>query len=398
MQPIVALGLAIQAEGHEVTVAASMDSEALVTGHGLRFHRFDVSISAQMQTDAGRAWIVDSAGRPFRELKHMRRVYAETAHPLAEGVLSLSGTADLFISGILTLDSITSLAQHDGVAHTTALLCPFHPTADGRAGLTAQIPTVHPANTSRTRVGRWLLSRSVTQAGRVVRERLGMPETGPKGFVHALESVPAAIGASPILVPQPRDWPGTVRVTGPWILPAPADWEPPAVLTDFLDGGDPPVYLGFGSMSVVQPTRIREVATAAARAAGIRLILSGTDLAGPDGGDVLGISDVPHDWLFPRLAGVIHHGGAGTTHAALLAGVPQLAVPHIADQPYFGRRIHEEGLGPAPVGLDKLTVERLAERMSVLVNSPELARRARGAGEQARAERGVSTAVGVLVP
>src|SRR5690606_23745638 len=121
----------------------------------------------QMRTDAGRAWIADSAGRPFRELRHMREVYAETAEPLAEGTANLSGTADLFSSGILSLDAIASLAQHDGVEHVTALLCPFHPSADGRAGLTAQTPRTHPANRSRSKLATWFLSRSVTQAGRV---------------------------------------------------------------------------------------------------------------------------------------------------------------------------------------------------------------------------------------
>ncbi|GAB2602957.1 glycosyltransferase [Pseudactinotalea suaedae] len=397
VQPVVALALGIQAAGHDVTVAASVDSESLVTEHGLRFARFDVSITQQMQTAAGRAWVADSAGRPFRELRNMARVYAETARPLADGVLTLSGTADLFISGVLSLDSMASIAQHDGVAHATALLCPFHPTTDGRAGLTARSARTSPANLTRTRMGRWLLSRSVTQAGQLVRRDLGLPETGPQGFIRALDSVPAVLGASPLLVPTPPDWPSTVTVTGSWTLSAPAGWEVPAALADFLDAGPPPVYLGFGSMSVVQPERIREVAVEAARAAGVRLLLSGTDLDGPHGDDVLGIADVPHTWLFPRVRAVVHHGGAGTTHAALLAGVPQLAVPHIADQPYWGRRIHEEKLGPPPLSLHRLTPQRLTERLRALVESPELAQRAAEAGQEARQEPGVANAVEALL-
>ena len=397
VQPIVALALGIKAAGHEVTVAASVDSESLVTERGLRFARFDVSITQQMQTAAGRAWVADSAGRPFRELRNMARVYAETARPLADGVLTLSGTADLFISGILSLDSMASIAQHDGVAHATALLCPFHPTTDGRAGLTARTARTSSANLTRTRMGRWLLSRSVTQAGQLVRRDLGLPETGPHGFVRALDSVPAVLGASPLLVPTPPDWPSTVTVTGPWTLPAPAGWEVPSPLADFLDAGPPPVYLGFGSMSVVQPERIREVAVEAARAAGVRLLLAGTDLNGPDGDDVLGIADVPHAWLFPRVRAAVHHGGAGTTHAALLAGVPQLAVPHIADQPYWGRRIHEERLGPPPLSLHRLTPERLTERLRALVDSPGLAQRAAEAGQAARQKQGVANAVEALL-
>lgn len=397
VQPLIPLAQGIQAAGHEVTVAASVDSERLVTDRALRFQPLEVSITGQMTSGAGRTWIADSAGRPFRELRHMRRVYADAAQPLADGLLSLAGTADLFVSGIFTLDSVASIAQHDRSAHAIALLCPFHPTADGRSGLTAQNARTQSANLSRTRLGRWLLSRSVTQAGRLVRHRLGMPETGAKGFRRTLDTVPTALGASPLLVPAARDWPRNVTVTGPWTLPTPDDWVPPQELLDFLEAGPPPIYLGFGSMSVVQPDRTRELALAAARATGLRLVLSGTDLTGPAGDDVLGIADVPHDWLFPRMRAVVHHGGAGTTHAALLAGVPQLAVPHIADQPYWARRIHEEHLGPAPLPLNRLTADRLIERLRALSDSSDFTARAASLGESANQHHGVRDAVDVLL-
>jgi sterol 3beta-glucosyltransferase len=397
VQPLVPLAQGIHSAGHEVTVAASVDSERLVTDSGLRFHPFAVSITDMMRTDAGRAWIADSAGRPFRELRHLREVYAESARPLAEGLLKLVGSADLFVSGVLTIDAMASIAGHDGVGHVTAMLSPLHPTADGRAGVTATNSRKGISNLTRTRMSRRMLAGSFTRSGSVVREQLGMPETGAKGFLHALDTTTAALGASPLLVPTPPDWPRSVTVTGPWSLPAPDDWAPPSELVDFLAAGPLPVYLGFGSMSVVQPTRIREIAIAAARAAGLRLLLSGTDLTGPDGDDILGISDVPHTWLFPRTRAVVHHGGAGTTHAALLAGVPQLTVPHIADQPYWGRRVHEEGVGPPPLPLNKLTVDRLTERLRVLVGSAPFTARAADLGQQARAEDGVSAAVELLL-
>src|SRR5699024_11556276 len=124
----------------EVAIAAADDSQPLVTRHGLVFRSLGSGTHDQLTTDAGRAWIADSAGRPFRELRHMRRVYEEAAQPMAEGLLRLAGTADVFVSGILTLDSVSSIARHDNAGHVMALLCPFHPTADGRSGLTAQNP------------------------------------------------------------------------------------------------------------------------------------------------------------------------------------------------------------------------------------------------------------------
>src|SRR5690625_355129 len=123
VQPLVALAQHIQSAGHDVTLAAPRDAEHVVSDRGLNYHRLDVSMTEQMTTAAGRAWIAESAGRPFTELRHMRRVYEETALPLADSLIGLSGRADLFVSGILTVDSLASIAAYDGVAHATALLC-----------------------------------------------------------------------------------------------------------------------------------------------------------------------------------------------------------------------------------------------------------------------------------
>lgn len=395
VQPIVALARGIHAAGHDVTVAASPDAEELVTGHGVAFRGVGVSIGDEIASSSGREWITGSSRNPFRELRNMRRVYEEHAEALADGLLALAGSADLFVSGILSFDSVESLATHDGARHRIALLCPLHPTSDGRAGLTARMNQVHPANLTRTRTGTWLLSRASVATGRAVRRRLGMTETGPRGFRATLASTPSVLGVSPLLVPAPPDWPETVTVTGPWTLDG-QDWAPEAELAAFLAGGAPPLQLGFGSMSVVQPDHIREVATAAARASGVRLLLAGTDLRGPDGEDVYGVGDLPHSQLFPRVRGVVHHGGAGTTHTALRAGVPQVAVPHIADQPFWGRRIAAEHLGPKPLPLHKLSADRLADRIRALLDTPVFAARASDVGALARAEDGVTAAVGAL--
>lgn len=388
VQPLVSLAQAIKSAGHDVTVVATQDTGRLITDHGLAFEGFDLSAAAQLATEAGRAWTRESAGRPMRELRYMRQFYEQMAEPVARGLLALSGRADLFVSGILSFDAVASIAAHDGVAHAIALLAPFHPSADGRSGLTALNPRTHRANLTRTRIGRYLLARSATQVGRRVRVQLGLRETGPRGLITALDTTPTVLGASPLLVPPPPDWPPTVTVTGPWLLPAPEAWRPPKALADFLVSGPPPIYLGFGSMSGAQPQRTHDLAIAAARATGHRLLLAGTGLTGLDGADVFGISDAPHGWLFPRTCAAVHHGGSGTTHAALTAGVPQLAVPHLGDQPFWGRRIHEEGLGPPPLPLNRLTLDSLTTALRTLTTTPHLCVRAAALGELTRSEQG----------
>lgn len=398
VQPLVALARGIAAAGHEVTVAASVDAQDLVSAWGLGFRKFDVSIAGLIQGPEASAWISDSAGRPFRELRYMRRVFAQSGPPLAQGLLTLAGSADLYLSGILTFDALAAIAANEGARHAMALLSPIHSTADGRAGITVLNPKRRWDNRQRMQTGNWLLSHTISQTGKLVRERLGLRQTGARGFRHTLNTTPAVLGVSPLLVPTPADWPKTVTVTGPWQLPdeTGSSWQPPAALLDFLAAGPPPVCVGFGSLAVVQPELTRRVAVAAARAAGRRLILLGTTLDGSDGPDVFGMAQVPHSWLFPRVAAVIHHGGAGVTHAALRAGVPQMAVPHIADQPYWGRRLHEEGVGPAPLQVRHFTPERLRDRLEQFAQHPDYAIRAAALAVETRQERGVQQAVAAL--
>jgi UDP:flavonoid glycosyltransferase YjiC (YdhE family) len=105
---------------------------------------------------------------------------------------------------------------------------------------------------------------------------------------------------------------------------------------------------------------------------------------------------VPHGWLFPRTAGVVHHGGAGTTAAGLRAGRPSFIISHMSDQPFWGRRLHELGVGVKPVPRHQLTAEKLATGLRRLAEDTDLAARAAALGQQIAAERGVEAAVAAI--
>lgn len=149
-----------------------------------------------------------------------------------------------------------------------------------------------------------------------LRARLGLPgaSTANPADVGAPEGWTICRGFSPTVVPRPDDWPPEVRVTGYWWPARPTGWQPPDELLDFLDAGAPPVFIGFGSMVPPRPGWLTEVIGAAVERAGVRAVVQ-TGWAGlaPSGDDILPIGDVPHDWLFPRMAVVVHHAGAGTT-------------------------------------------------------------------------------------
>jgi UDP:flavonoid glycosyltransferase YjiC (YdhE family) len=206
-------------------------------------------------------------------------------------------------------------------------------------------------------------------------------------------------GFSPHVVPPPDDWGDDAYVTGYWFLDEHPDWQPPADLARFLGDGEPPIYVGFGSMPSADPQATHDLILAALRQAGLRAVIGGgwggvKPTSAPD--FAYFVDHAPHEWLFERVAGVVHHGGAGTTAAGLRAGKPTMIIPHLGDQPYWGRRVHELGVGVKPIPRQKLTVEKLAIGIRSLVTDATLQANAARLGEQIRAERGVENAVRLI--
>ncbi len=246
----------------------------------------------------------------------------------------------------------------------------------------------------------WQALRPVINRWR--KETLGLP-TIPmlRSFKEfRAQRVPQLYGFSAAVVPKPRDWPEWHHITGYWFLDRPAEWQPPADIVDFLEAGPAPVYVGFGSMIAKDPAELFELALEALRRAGRRGVLStgwmGADHADlPD--DVFGIESIPHDWLFPQMAAVVHHGGAGTTATGLRAGVPSIVAPFFADQPFWAHRVKVLGVGPAPVPQKRITAERLAHAIQAATSDDGMRARAVSLGERIRSEDGVRTAVELLV-
>lgn len=210
---------------------------------------------------------------------------------------------------------------------------------------------------------------------------------------------PVIYGFSPTVIPKPSDWEDRVKITGYWFLEGDANWQPPKALVDFLAADTPPVYVGFGSMSTRKPKETTEIILQALSRSGQRgLLLTGwggmSAVELPE--NVFKIEAAPHDWLFPQMAAVIHHGGAGTTAAGLRAGVPTITVPHFMDQPFWGQRVADLGVGPQPIRRNELSVERLADAITEAVTDENMQSRAAKVGEQIRSEEGVARAVEVI--
>lgn len=408
VEPFIALGLGLRAAGHDVAIAAGADYAAWIESHGLVCEPFGVDMQEAMRTPLGREWLGASSRRPLDELRTMSRVVEQFAPVLVEDLLRIVRPDDVVVSSSLTFDAMLALSRARGCRHVTALFAPGLPTADAAASLApVRADRDSPLNVASGFAAVAVMHRVMRPVGDLLRRRLGLPRESFWSYGRHGMRVPVLIAASPLVVPPPPDWGPRVRVTGYWQLPAPdaaavAGVVPPHV-RDFLAAGAPPVYLGFGSMTSPDPAATAEVLFAAARRTGLRAIVHrGVDRLGQAGvpadlaDAVLLVDTVPHAWLLPRCSAVVTHGGAGSTAAGLRAGVPSMAVPHIGDQPYWGRRLHELGVGPAPIRRARLTPDALAAALTSMTTDPAMRERARRLGAALAREDGVGRAVELL--
>ena len=211
--------------------------------------------------------------------------------------------------------------------------------------------------------------------------------------------VPISHMWSPSFVPKCVDWPDHVDVVGEFRAPnnAPSTFTPPPKLASWLKAGEKPIYIGFGSMVIENPSRIAEIVKVAAAKVGCRMLLqSGWTKWGPDNEtiskEVMVVGAMPHDWLFDQVSGVIHHGGAGTTSAGLRAGNPTFICPFFGDQHFWAEMVSRAGAGPPGCRIRDLTVDKLISALKNL-RSNEIIETAKALGKQMVAEDGVANGV-----
>ena len=216
---------------------------------------------------------------------------------------------------------------------------------------------------------------------------------GAKPRARAWDGYAVLLGVSPTLVPRPADWPDDIAITGYWFGPRNCAFVPDPALVEFLSAGDAPIYVGFGSMLGFDREHLLRVVLEALDGRRAVLYRGWSGFAeGALPAHVQRIGNVPHDWLFPQMSTIVHHGGAGTTHTAARAGVPSVVVPFAADQFFWAKRLESVRVAPPMLTHPKLTVARLRERLA-LATSATMRERARRVGGAISAENGVANAV-----
>ncbi|MDD7834490.1 glycosyltransferase [Paenarthrobacter sp. AB444] len=364
--PMAGLGCRLQHLGYEVAIAANPAYAALVVESGCEFRPLQGDLARLIRRPAPGA-----KPEPGNLVEFWRQLgqYMENA---AIGTLAAAEAgADVILANSVAPYAY-DVAEAFGIPAIGAHLQPTEPSS-------AYPPVI--MNSARS-LGPWgnKLIGERAAAGpapydgpsRRLRKTLGLAKESRAAGERRRRTARAITlhGISPTVLPRPADWHHGLVMAGYWWPATRQNWLPPEDLEDFLGDGPPPVFVGFGSSAHIDPDFILE----ATRRAGTRAVVQGVE--GPLGDDAIGVGDVPHEWLFPRMAAVVHHAGAGTTAAGFRAGVPAVAVPVYTDQPLWASRIAALGVGPRPLPHKTLTPERLGEAIAKAARTPSYGVRA----------------------
>ena len=397
IQPFIALAKGLKAAGHEVAVCTSEGYKPLVVEHDLPYAFMDNELLRLAQAALGEIEGFADAVRASRKMRPAIRRLMDDEWNAAQMF-----APDLIIYHPKCLGSY-HVAEKLGIPAVMSLPLPFStPTTAFPIPFLPKTPLGGWFNRLTYRLNRLA---SVMYSGEVNDFRiktLGEPPLGRFSDVLVRSNgtpVPILYPYSPHVLPVPADFPKHVHVTGYWFLDHRPGWRPDPDLERFLAGGPPPVYVGFGSMGGPRAEQRARAVVEALRMSRQRGVLAsgwgGLKAASlPD--TVYMVDAVPHDWLFPQVAAVVHHGGAGTTAAGLRAGKPTVICPFLADQPFWGRVVFERGVGPAPLPQKRLTAARLSEAIDVAVHDAAMQKRAADLGSAIRSEDGIARAVEIL--
>jgi vancomycin aglycone glucosyltransferase len=386
VQPMLALAIALRGRGHAVSFSVPSNFLDWIRARGFDAASNGVDIAAEMQAPgakiASMRWLFD------RLKDHTARMFEPIARA-SEGADVILGAGAQLVTA--------SIADWRDVPHVNVAFCP------------CTIPSASaPPPIVRTQTLPPWINRLLWQAGGPIAARLlrgtinrGRAALGLQPIDDPLAHIAercVILAADRDLAPLGDDAPATAVSTDAWFLD-----ESPALdphVEAFLALDPAPIYVGFGSMTDMGVPDLAAQAIAAARALGRGAIVAGgwggLDRGVTPAADVLAVGALPHHAVFPRVAAVVHHGGAGTTTAAARAGVPQVILPHILDQFYWAHRVEQLGLGPRGMAVELITADILTDRLDIAIHDAAMRHRAAALGAAIATRNGTDAAVDVI--
>lgn len=391
VQPFLPLSLGLMSRGHNVILAAPARFKSLVEEHGITFFSLagDPEELSRRMNEAGYNF--------FKLVKELMSHAVDIGAEMMRQTDEACRDADIIIHTFAHTIGAHTLAREKNIPDIHVQTFPiFTPTGDYP---NISLPNLGNRFLNRlTHIASLRITELTSSLGfEQVRRRAGLPKRklySPfKDYPPRLRT-PILCAWSPSLIPPSSDWSPRVHVTGYYFFPIDDSYTPPNELKEFLELGNPPICVSFGSMVNKNAEKNDEIIREALKRTNNRgVILSGWGSAKHKStNELLYLESAPHDWLLPKCKMLIHHGGAGTTSAGLRAGIPQVVVPFTADQPFWGSRVHAIGVAPKPIRVNQLSVEKMVSAIAES-ESKLLLERAQFTGQEVRGEAGVMSAI-----
>jgi UDP:flavonoid glycosyltransferase YjiC (YdhE family) len=396
--PFTGLGHELARAGHDVTLVTHESFAALIGRAGLGFHGLPVDPRAELLTEHGRRLLRSRSG-PAKlawVLAMARRLVRRMAH----GMLEAARESDVLLLSASVAPLGRVIAEGLGLPSRGVYLQPLAPTG----AFPPSVLGTRSWGPAGNRAAGWMVDAALdavfAESARMLQGELGVARNRAGGRRRARDRQdwPVHHGFSPVVVPRPRDWRPGLTVCGYWWPYDPPAEELPQRLRDFLDAGPAPVFVGLGSPTVEDPERVSRLLVRALRTAGLRgVVQAGWSGLHADGDDMLTVGEVSHAKLFPRMAAVVHHAGAGTTAAALRAGVPAVPMPVWFDGAFWASRLTALGVSPGAVPLRRFTGPQvLADALTTAVGRPTYRRRAAEVAAKLRQEDATTPVLAAL--
>lgn len=395
-QPYIALAQEIKRRGQTVRISASSDFKDFIESYGIECFPLKASM-ASVNVDPKFLERAGSSDNPLKMLLAFNKMKEYGIYMVEDMYAACQGSDLILYHPGCTIGYFA--AREMGIPAMMASPFPMHKTKER---LSVVMYGKSKSTKSTIAMSYQLLQSMLWMASKTSVKSFLKKKNGalPKEFSCPFENVsakyPAVISCSEYVFSKPKDWNENIHQNGYWFVQEQPNYCPPENLQQFLNTGEKPIYIGFGSMTALgRYDELLQLVIKALKKAGKRAVVSGLhgDEALPD--TICAIDAVPHTWLFPQMAAVCHHGGAGTSAAGFAAGVPSVIIPFSNDQFAWAHRAFDLKVGAAPIYKKNLTADALADAIAFALQ-PEIMENAKNLGIQIAAENGSKAAVDVI--
>lgn len=398
VQPYLALAIALKKLDKQVRIAITRNYKDLVRSYGIDVYSVDVDFES-LNVDKNMIREAQRADNPIKMFFNFQKMKKYGIHMVNHYYSACEGSEIIVYHPGVAVGYFA--AEQMGIPSVLASPFPLHKTKERPSvilyGKVKSTPIINLFSYSMLQSMLWMASEASlkpfwkTHFGKLP-QRFGAPFERHTDARH-----PAVVSCSNFVFKRPADWNEHIHQHGYWFVEEPDDFHPSPELMAFLNSGEKPVYVGFGSMlGQDEAKNISETIIAGLSGIGRRAIISGVGKIPNVPDSIYTIDNIPHSWLFPRVAAVCHHGGAGTTAAGLRAGVPCAVMPFALDQHAWAQRTYELGVGAKPVPIRQISPEKFADAIRYALQDRIVAN-AKALAENVAAEDGAAKSASVIV-